>query len=219
MADLHCRVVYRGVAIDAFEQRRARSVEKGHAEGGGDSPWGVLEGLHHGPIGEGPGGQASPSADGGGAAGNGSGSGDGSGAPASSVASLCRLAALETAQTNAGGAGGASGASGAGGAGTPPRPSWLAVSLELAARDADRSALLGAVELRELEEGGWHGPAPAAMPPIPAFKRMIERIYNDPSHLRQLSTRSHAAAAQYVSGRRHGLLRTLHSICDAPKDP
>ena len=97
----------------------------------------------------------------------------------------------------------------------PPPPSWLAISLELAARDADRSALLGGVDIRELEEGGWHGPVPAAMSPIPEFKQMIERIFSDPGHLRQLSIRSRASAAQYVSGRRHGLLRTLHSICDA----
>ena len=75
--------------------------------------------------------------------------------------------------------------------------------------------MLGGVDVKELEEGGWHGPVPAAMSPIPEFRRLIERIYADPSRLQQLSTRSHAAAADYVTERRHGLLRTLHSICDA----
>ena len=58
-------------------------------------------------------------------------------------------------------------------------------------------------------EGGWHGPAPADVAPVPRMREELEHLVREPGYLRRMSTQACCRSRKLVTSRQFGLSYTL----------
>ena len=74
------------------------------------------------------------------------------------------------------------------------------------------AAVASSEEYAAFSEGGWYGPAPAHVAPVPAFKAALQRLCGDEEYLREKSAEVARRTREYVKSREFGLSRTLERI-------